>query len=69
MLEVSIKVLKERLESRPYVPAFHFPSWDFPYMRDIKKLEEWISDFSKPSSNSRWNCRKTERSQKQPLRS
>jgi hypothetical protein len=46
-VKVSIKVLKERLENRPQVPPFHFPSWDYPYMRDIKKLEKWVSDFSR----------------------
>jgi GTP1/Obg family GTP-binding protein len=45
-MQVSVKNLREKLESTPEIPEFHFPSWDLLYMRDIKKLEKWIADFT-----------------------
>jgi hypothetical protein len=45
-MQVCVKNLREKLESKPEVSEFHFPSWDFLYMRDIKKLEEWIADLT-----------------------
>ena len=44
-MKASIKNLREKLENRPQFPSFHFPSWDYLYMRDIKKLEQWIEEF------------------------
>jgi len=44
-VKVSIKDLREKIENKPEISPFHFPSWDFLYMRDIKKLEKWIKDF------------------------
>lgn len=44
-MEVTVKSLKEKSEQVPEIPSVHFPSWDYLYMRDIKKLQAWISDF------------------------
>jgi hypothetical protein len=44
-MRVSIKVLTRKIQDKPQVPSFHFPSWDYLYMRDIKNLEKWIADF------------------------
>ena len=45
-MQVSVKNLREKLERKPEIPEFHFPSWDFLYMRDIGKLKQWIVDFA-----------------------
>lgn len=45
LMRISIDDLTRKVQDKPKVPPFHFPSWDYLYMRDIKKLEKWIVDF------------------------
>jgi len=44
-MKISIKDLTIKIQDKPKVPPFHFPSWDYLYMRDIERLEKWIADF------------------------
>ncbi len=44
-MRISVNDLEKKIQEKPKVPDFHFPSWDYLYMRDIKKLEDWIVDF------------------------
>jgi hypothetical protein len=45
LMKISIKDLTRKVQDKPEVPRFHFPSWDYLYMRDIERLEKWIADF------------------------
>lgn len=44
-MRISIDDLTRKIQDKPEAPPFHFPSWDYLYMRDIEKLEKWMADF------------------------
>lgn len=44
-MRISINDLTRKIQDRPEIPPFHFPSWDYLYMRDLKKTEKWVADF------------------------
>jgi len=44
-MKICIDDLTRKIKDKPEVPPFHFPSWDYLYMRDIKRLEKWMVDF------------------------
>jgi hypothetical protein len=45
LMRISINDLARKIQDRPEIPPFHFPSWDYLYMRDLKKTEKWVADF------------------------
>lgn len=44
-MKISINDLAKKIQDKPEIPPFHFPSWDYLYMRDIKRLQKWMADF------------------------
>ena len=44
-MRISMDNLIRKIQDKPEIPPFHFPSWDYLYMRDIQKLEKWVADF------------------------
>ncbi len=44
-MRISLADLAKKIQEKPEVPPFHFPSWDYLYMRDIRKMERWMVNF------------------------
>lgn len=68
-MRISIDDLTRKIQDKPKVPQFHFPSWDYLYMRDIKSLEKWIADFLQAFEEFKTELReKLREAQKDPAR-
>lgn len=68
-MRISIDDLTRKIQDKPEVPPFHFPSWDYLYMRDIKRLEKWMADFLQAFEEFKTELReKLREAQKNPAR-